>query len=143
LDGVDLTSLLRGRMKERPKPIGFWDYPTRGHSTPAAKLMKELYDAQQAGKEISPHTFGEKPWKIKKHYPDDSFPGHSAWLDWPWKLHRIEKKNKTRFQLYNLETDPDEKKDLADSHQNRTKALKRDLEGWLKSVVRSLNGEDY
>ena len=143
LDGVSLAPLLRGKMKERPRPIGFWDYPIRGHGTPAAKLMKELYDAQQAGKEISPQTFGKDPWKIKKQYPDDTFPGHSAWLDWPWKLHRIEKKNKTRFELYNLADDPGEKKDLAESRQNRTSAMKADLEAWLKSVVHSLNGRDY
>ena len=143
LDGVNLTPLLKGTMKKRPKPIGFWDYPERGHSTPAARLMKQLDDAQQAGRTISPETFGEDPWKIKKQYPDDTFPGHSAWLDWPWKLHRIERKNKTTFELYNLEDDPKEKKDLADSHQNRTRALKGELESWLKSVVRSLNGEDY
>jgi len=143
LDGISLVPLLEDKMKVRPKPMGFWQHPTGGRSTPSSRLMAELLKAQQAGSEVNPHTFGQDAGKVTKQYPLDSFPGHAAWLDWPWKLHRIEKKGQARFELYNLARDPGEKKNLVDGQADRAGAMKAELEAWLKSVVRSLNGEDY
>jgi len=105
--------------------------------------MAELLAAQKAGKEIDPHTFGKDAWKVTKQYPLDSYPGHAAWLDWPWKLHRIENKNQVRLELYNLAEDPGEEKNLADAQPGRVSGMRAALEAWQKSVVRSLNGEDY
>jgi len=143
LDGVSLLPLIDDKMTERPKPIGFWDHAQGGHSTPSAKLMAELLQAQQAGREIDPHTFGPNAHKVTKQYPLDQFPGHAAWLDWPWKLHRIERKGSPKFELYNLADDPGEKNDLADAQPDRAGAMKAELEAWLTSVVHSLNGDDY
>jgi len=143
LDGISLVPLLAGKMKARPKPIGFWNHPTGGRSTPSKRLMAELLKAQQAGTEVSPNTFGRDAGKVTRQYPLDSFPGHAAWLDWPWKLHRIEGKGQARFELYDLTRDPTEKNDLADAQADRVRAMKPALEAWQKSVVRSLNGEDY
>ncbi len=145
LDGVSLVPLLEGKMSERPKPIGFWDYPTRGISTPSKKWMGQLLAAQQAGKEPGhKERLRLDAAKIKKQNPENSFPGHSAWLDWPWKLHRIQRKNgQVKVELYNLASDPGEKKDVAGQEKERTKALRSALEGWLAAVVRSLNGKDY
>ena len=41
------------------------------------------------------------------------FTGHAAWNDFPWKLHRIQKKEQSSFELYNLESDPMETNDLS------------------------------
>ena len=144
LDGISLVTLLEGRMKSRPKPMGFWDHPTGGISTPSKKWMASLYEAQQAGKRVDdPSRLRLDAGKITKQYPEDSFPGHSAWLDWPWKLHRIEKKGPIKFELYNLADDPQESNDCAAAQPERAKAMKAQLEAWLRSVVRSLNGKDY
>ena len=145
LDGISLVPLLEGRMTQRPKPIGFWDHPTRGRGTPSAKLMAELLAAQKTGTEIDPHTFGPDAHKVRKQYPLDTYPGHAAWLDWPWKLHRIQKKAKSdvRFELYDLADDPDEKNNLAAEHSDRANVMRAELERWQASVVRSLNGRDY
>ena len=54
LDGISLTALIDGRMKRRPKPMGFWDYPQRGKSVPSDKWMTELLQAQKAGRTGDP-----------------------------------------------------------------------------------------
>jgi len=157
LDGISLVGLIDGKMTARPGGIGFWQHPTGGRSTPSAKLMAELLKAQQAGQKLTPHTFGADAGKVTKQYPLDSFPGHAAWLEWPWKLHanvgrargRGKAKGKAkapagpRVELYNLADDPREQKNLADAEPGRAKAMKAKLLAWQKSVVGSLNGEDY
>jgi len=81
---------------------------------------------------------------ITRQYPTDTFPGHAAWLDWPWKLHRIQAESgDVRWELYNLDRDPEEQHDLAMEQPDRTAGLRAELEEWQTSVMRSLNGEDY
>jgi len=145
LDGISLVRLINGRMRARPKPMGFWNHPTGGISTPSAKWMAELLEAQKAGDEIGNRArLRMDAGQIARQYPEDSFPGHAAWLDWPWKLHRIhDKKGNIKLELYNLADDPMEKKDLLAQETKRVNAMKSQLEAWLASVVRSLNGKDY
>jgi arylsulfatase A-like enzyme len=145
LDGISLTRLIEGKMTARPKPMGFWDYPISGIATPSAKWMSELLDEQNAGKEPQDVSrLFPDAGKITKQYPQDSFPGHAAWLDWPWKLHRIQdKRDKVRLELYNLAQDPGEQQDLSSREPGRVKSMKSKLEAWLASVVDSLNGKDY
>jgi arylsulfatase A-like enzyme len=144
LDGISLVPLLDGRMESRPKPMGFWNHPTPGIATPSKQWMASLYEAQKAGKEVDdPARQMLDAGTIARQYPQDSFPGHAAWLDWPWKLHRIEKKGPPKFELYHLADDSQESRDLAGRHPDRTESLRRQLEAWLLSVVRSLNGNDY
>jgi len=145
LDGISLVPLLEGRMRRRPKPMGFWDCPIRGIRTPSRQWMAELLAAQKAGKDLPEDwRLRKDAGEIKKKYPEDRFPGHSAWLDWPWKLHRIEGKSRgVKLELYNLAADPDEKRNLATRAPDRLRAMRRQLEAWLLSVVRSLNGADY
>jgi arylsulfatase A-like enzyme len=144
LDGISLAPLIAGEMESRPKPMGFWDHPTRGIRTPSKEWMADLLKAQKAGKEIAERSrLRLDAGKIVKKYPEDTFPGHAAWLDWPWKLHRVETKKGVRLELYNLVRDPQEKNNLVVQNAERVSKMKAQLEKWLKSVVRSLNGEDY
>jgi len=144
LDGISLVSLIDGEMKSRPKPMGFWDYPMGGIRTPSKEFMSELLAAQKKGNEVGDRSrLRLEAGKITKKYPEDSLPGHSAWLDWPWKLHRIENKKGVKFELYNLAEDPEERNNLTGRRPERVKSIKGELEEWQKSVVRSLNGEDY
>ena len=107
--------------------------------------MAELLEAQMDGTEDPDDPRLRKDaGTIAKQYPDDSFPGHSAWLDWPWKLHRIQGKDgKIRFQLYDLERDPGETTDVRAANAERDRAMRLELETWLGQVVASLNGKDY
>ena len=145
LDGISLVRLINGRMKNRPKPMGFWDYPIGGIGVPSDKWMSELLEAQKAGDETGDKSrLRLDAGEIAKQYPEDTYPGHAAWLDWPWKLHRIhDKKGNVKLELYNLADDPMEKKDLLARETERVQSMKSELEAWLASVVRSLNGKDY
>jgi arylsulfatase A-like enzyme len=145
LDGISLLPLIQDRINVRSKPIGFWDYPAKGISTPSHQWMSELMEAQKAGREPGHRSrLRLDAALIRTQYPVDAFPGHAAWLDWPWKLHRIENgKGEVRVELYNLEEDAGETDNRAERNPERIRAMKPELEVWLASVVRSLNGKDY
>jgi len=139
------VSLLDGAMEARPRPIGFWDHPTPGIQTPTAEWMAELLEAQREEKEITdPARVRPDAGEIKEQYPTDTFPGHSAWLDWPWKLHRIEDTNgAVTCELYDVNQDPAESANLLAENPARAEGMLAQLNAWLASVVNSLNGNDY
>jgi hypothetical protein len=140
-----LVRLIDGRMDERPAPMGFWNHPVTGIRTPSREWMSELLEAQKAGLESDKvERLRLDAGEITMQYPDGTFTGHAAWLDWPWKLHRIEdEEGEVRLELYHLAEDPMEKEDLAARDAGRVRSMRSELEAWLASVVRSLNGGDY
>ena len=116
LDGTSLFPVIAGETMKKRKPMGFWHAPVPGIRTPSLEWMSDLMKAQKDGREYDdPAKLRLDAGKIKTRYPYYSFRGHSAWLDWPWKLHRIEKKGENiRFELYNLKDDPMESTNLAE-----------------------------
>ncbi|MEE2714016.1 MAG: sulfatase-like hydrolase/transferase [Planctomycetota bacterium] len=143
LDGVSLTSLIEGG-DLKPRAMGFWDHPTRGVSTPSAKRMGALLVAQQAGQDLPPPKRSRRAAALPTPpHPTDAFPGHAAWLEDNWKLHRIEKKGEVRWELYDLARDPNEERDCVATEPERMGRLGKRLSAWLGSVARSFNGEDY
>ncbi len=145
LDGLSLVSLINGKMNARPEPMGFWDYPISGIPIPSKTLMSELLEAQKSGDRAGDSSrLRLDAGELTVQYPEDSYPGHAAWLDWPWKLHRIQgTANDVKVELYNLNNDPKEKNDSIAQQTGRVKSMKSQLEEWQRSVIRSLNGRDY
>ena len=146
LDGISLVPLFDGSMAKRPKPIGFWSYPSDGVLTAGAQWMAELLEAQKTDPVAVPDPFRLRldAGDISRQYPEDVFTGHAAWLDWPWKLHRIEnEEGKVESELYNLESDPGEANDLLAEQAGRGESMTAELETWQASVLGSLNGRDY
>jgi arylsulfatase A-like enzyme len=145
LDGVSLLPLIDGKVKSRPRPMGFWQYPTAGISTPSHAWMTELLTAQRDGTALDKTKLRLDAGKIKGGYSVDVLPGHAAWIDGDWKLHRIAGKagEKVRLELYDLAKDRNETTDVAARESERVRAMQSGLEAWQKSVVRSLNGTDY
>ena len=145
LDGISLVSLIDNRLEAREEPMGFWIYPERGRRVPSHELMLELLQMQKEGSsEIDPSMLDLDAGEITKRYPHDFFPGHAAWLDWPFKLHRIvENHDDIVKELYNLEEDPYEENNLVEMDVNKVVSMSKELEDWQRSVIRSLNGADY
>ncbi|MFQ5734894.1 MAG: sulfatase-like hydrolase/transferase [Planctomycetaceae bacterium] len=145
LDGQSLVRAIDGTLATRDKPLGFWQYPTRGRPVRSTALVKELYAEQAAGKESEdPKRLAADAGKITMKYPTDTLPGHSAWIDGDYKLHRIAGRNGTiRFALYNLKKDAAETTDVIVGEPARAARMKTALAAWQRSVVRSLNGRDY
>ena len=146
LDGIDIMPLLTGEEQKRSRPIGFWESGNKGISTPSKVWMDELLAAQTKGEEPNdPARILPDAAKVGEPVSLSEFPGHAAWLDWPWKLHRIESKksHEVTWELYNLISDPDESTVLLAEQPERVPEMQKNLEDWLESVARSLNGEDY
>jgi arylsulfatase A-like enzyme len=150
LDGVSLRPLIEGASQTERPPMGFWDFPAGGISTPSDAWMAELLKAQRAGGEPDNSArLKLDAGKITKHYPTDKFAGHAAWIDGDWKLHRTGKKKAGAnngpggWELYNLASDSQEKQDVSASEPERVAAMQKALDAWQRSVVESLNGGDY
>jgi len=145
LDGISLLPLVEGRMTSRPKPLGFWVYPERGRPVRSTQLLEELAKEQAEGAEPSlPEKTASDAGEITKRYSDDVLPGHAAWIDGDYKLHRRPgKSGEATYALFDLANDPAEKEDLLARQPTRAERMKADLEAWQKSVLKSLDGEDY
>jgi arylsulfatase A-like enzyme len=143
LDGIDLSGVLTGTQSRRP-PMGFWFDHTDGQATWSDRIIRELMAAQQAGK---PDPYPERLLKNVRQFPTfgaDALRGQSAWNDWPWKLHRMQKgAAEPSFELYNLVDDPMEQKDRAGEQPERVAAMRTALEHWQRSVLDSWAGKDY
>jgi arylsulfatase A-like enzyme len=145
LDGVDLSPLFETSGQPRKRPLGFWSYPIPGIRTPSAEWMGNLLAAQQQGHDLPPHESSRQAAKLPSPpYPEDQFPGHAAWIEGDWKLHRIaDQQAEVSWELYHLARDPREQHDVKDGQTERVTAMREAMEVWLKSVTRSLNGADY
>ncbi len=148
LDGVSLVSVIDNQSDTRPRPMGFWKSTQSGISTPSDRWMREELAAQQAGKDYHDVTrLVIDAGQIQTTVPRDERSGHAAWLDWPWKLHRIagmkKQPNKVVWELYHLEDDPMESENLLSKESERAEEMRLELETWMESVIDSLNGEDY
>lgn len=145
LDGESLLPLFDGG-EMRKKPMGFWNTAKRGIGTPSEEWMQELKAAQAKGEDLAPDMRIVAAQKLPQPPESiESLKGHAAWIDGDWKLHCIrgKKSKEPVFELYHLASDPAEERDVAGENAEKVAAMKRQLDEWMDSVVRSLNGEEY
>lgn len=145
LDGLSLLPVLNAESAKRNEPMGFWHYPEQGVKTPSKTWMADMLEEQTAGESMrDSFRLRADAAEIKKPIPENTFSGHAAWLDWPWKLHRIQKKNgNVKLELYDLQQDSMESNDLSNELPDRAISMQTALENWMNSVIRSHNGGDY
>ena len=143
LDGIDISGIMTGEMKERGKPMGFWHLFQQGQSTWSDRIQKTIMEKQLANAPL-PHNDHRMRKDVDEfpQFDESTSTGHAAWTDWPWKLHRIEGET---YELYHLGEDPMETKDLSNEpgQAQRVETMKKELNQWMRGVVRSINGEDY
>ena len=120
---------------------GWGDIAYNGHPV----LQTPNFDRAASAGDLPPHRSSQLAAQLPRPpYPESRFPGHSAWIDGDWKLHRITDKTKgIRWALYDLARDPKEEHDRSRGQNDRVRKMGEALEAWLVSVVESLNGEDY
>jgi hypothetical protein len=129
LDRGDLIPLLTGKTETRQRPIGFWSYPQGGIPVRAKQSMEELHAAQSEGREPEdPAKLFADAGQITERASVERFPGHAAWIDGNWKLHRVERQQTRgpKGELYDLAADPTERRDLV---TNRGRTSLRDDDG--------------
>ncbi|MFG0264142.1 MAG: sulfatase-like hydrolase/transferase [Rhodopirellula sp. JB055] len=143
LDGIDITQIITGQSTSRDQPMGFWHQFQSGQLTYSDRILKDILAKQQAGAPL-PHNAHRMQKDVDEfpQFAENTTTGHAAWNDWPWKLHRI---NGRKFELYNLADDPMEEHDLSGDPKLRDRLVRmqKELDQWMRSVVRSINGEDY
>lgn len=145
LDGTSLVGLIDNKITSRDKPMGFWQFPSGGKMESSKGILTDLLNRQKNGeKTVDDSKLDADAGKFTAKYEQGKFPGHAAWLDWPYKLHRKQDKaGNIKIELYNLESDPMEAADLAEKDIAKVNALRSQLEIWQTSVLKSLNGGDY
>ncbi len=145
LDGESLAGLIRGQKWQRRRGLGFWVYPAGGRPKHSRRILQRLRQAQQQGREPhDPKQLDLDAGKLRRTYAaQDARQGHAAWIEGPWKLHRVPVKGGFRWELYHLEQDPSERRDVAREHPQVVQRLRRRLAAWQSAVLDSLNGKDY
>ncbi|MCA9062461.1 MAG: sulfatase-like hydrolase/transferase [Planctomycetaceae bacterium] len=144
LDGQSLLTLFDADVTERTRPMGFWDANIGGFSTPSDRIIELIAKHQADGTSVpaAHEAHGKVPQPLEWDEADGQHSGHAAWLDGPWKLHRIAPKKKeaaVRWELYNLSEDPTESHELSGSQPERLQRMQHQLNDWLDSVAGSLS----
>ena len=144
LDGVSITSLLKGQMTQRP-PIYFWSYPS-GLVTGHVPSAKPWVDPQlQEGTTKLVKYMGDKQTRSFQNYhqpeiTEADFGGSRVMLDGDYKL-IVDSKGGT--ELFHLTTDRAEEINLSSSKLDMTRRMQSALRAWQESVLRSLRAADY
>lgn len=147
LDGVNVLPILDSLSTERPNPLYFWEYDTRvlmqskpqpwiapewqRGTTPLVKLM--------GGIATRNFTNFRQPDLV-----DSDYLGPRTIIDGDYKFVIHDRPNgDVREELFNLQTDPAEKRNLLDAEPEKAAQLKTQLKAWQSSVLHSLTGADY
>jgi len=147
LDGSDLTTLLDGKMTERPNPIQFWAYNTSrfagGNAVPYIdpKLQEGTTPLAKiaAGKATRDFLNYRQPPVSNVDYL-----GPRAIIDGDYKLVIHEQRGgDAKQELFDLKTDAAERNDLFAQQPLIAEKLRNKLRQWQTSVLHSLTGADY
>ena len=140
LDGISLVDLLDGKMTARAKPIAFWSFGSAGRGA-QPYIDPEL----QKGTTPLVKLMGGIPTRNFKndHHPsiiEQDYSGERVMLDDRYKL-LVGKKGE--IQLFDLEADPAETANLAESKPLIAEKLQAQMRAWQTSVLHSLMEKDY
>ncbi|MBT4863544.1 MAG: sulfatase-like hydrolase/transferase [Planctomycetaceae bacterium] len=147
LDGISLEPLIDGKMTERPTPISFWSFNTKNEGTRGLKpfIAAKLQEGTTPLVKMMDGRFTRNFRNF--HHPiinEGDYTGPRAILDNNYKLViNGQQKGESVQELFDLGSDPAEKKNLMETRPKIAKRLQRQLRDWQKSVLTSLTGVDY
>lgn len=147
IDGVSLAPLFKDPSLQRPKPLCFWQLepeivftgkaqpyinPTlQEGTTPLKKMMRGKFTRSFQNNiytQISKKDFSGKRTIMKGNYK---------------LVIQGQTPNSTGCELYDIQNDPAEKINLADTNPEIVKTMQDELRKWQESVLNSLTGDDY
>ncbi len=136
LDGQSLVELFDGPVASRKRPLGFWQTPISGQLVHSDRILAESAERLAAGQQVEDPAAQGYPQFESWVPPAGSYPGHAAWIDGAWKLHRLEDENgEVHFELYDLASDPTESHDRRSDEPQRLETMRTELEVWLESIT--------
>ena len=147
IDGIDLLTYFTEKKKTREKPMMFWNGSPR--DTLSKDLLPYLDPKLQEGTSPMVKLMNGKATRDFKNYVQtdiisSDFEGARAIIDHQYKLVLRENKNgATQTELFDLNTDPAETKDIKNTYADLAKELAFKLRTWQESVLNSLLGNDY
>lgn len=147
LDGISLVPFFINPAQQRTEPVYFWQFEPgkvfgedaepyidpqlQEGTTPLAKMMAGKYT----------RTF--RNYKYNEISEND-FSGERAIMQGQFKLMlEGQSPNSQGFELYDIQNDHAEKKNLSDEHPEKVKEMNAELRKWQESVLNSLTGADY
>ncbi len=146
LDGIDLSPVLDGTLAERPSALHFWGFAFNGKQTQAEPYLAPALQEgttplvkKSGGKATRDFTNFRHPALSAK-----DFLGARSIIEGDHKLviHDTPKGG-SKVELFDLQSDPAERNDLAKTQPERVKSLQAHLRAWQDSVLKSLTGADY
>ena len=143
LDGVNLESLIDGKMTSRPQPIFFWSFNTRGLAEREPYIIPELQEGTTPLVKLMNGILTRKFQNF--HYPATDardFAGPRVILDNDYKL-VIDGSEESGMELFDMRADPAEKINLAASKPAVVEEMEKRLHEWQQSTLNSLTGADY
>ena len=134
-------------MTERPSPIFFWSYQANRVTGRAPKPKPYIDPALQEGTTpLVKYLAGKLTRSFTNfHQPEiaeDDYAGPRVALGNQYKL-VLEGEKGTEIELFDLDSDPSEKENLAETETEVVEAMKKEMRTWQESVLKSLRGGDY
>jgi arylsulfatase A-like enzyme len=144
VDGIDLNPLLQGKNEARKEPVCFWSFNTRGLPSNATPW---LTTEQQEGTTPLVKLMNGKPTRTFRNdkyeqVREVDYLGARAITTQRFKL-IVDQSSKESVELYDLEKDLGETKNIAEQRPEIVSELATQLRSWQESVLNSLTGADY
>jgi arylsulfatase A-like enzyme len=146
-DGISLVPLFSEPSKQRTEPVYFWQFePGKVFGENAAPYIDpELQEGttplvkMMAGK-LTRDFLNYKYNEIS----EVDYSGKRAMMQGQYKLVvEGQSPNSLGFELYDIQNDPREMKNLADEYSEMVREMQTELRKWQESVLKSLTGADY
>lgn len=147
IDGISLLPYLKDPQKERTDPICFWKF-NAGKAfgdSPEDYIDPQL---QQGTTPLAKAMNGKYTRSFRNYvYPavaENDFGGERTIMNNRFKLVLDgQTPNENGYELYDLEMDRAEKRNVAGEYPQVVEDLKKQLRKWQESVLNSLTGADY